>query len=953
MTFNKKIDLSRWNRAGLSEFRYLDGNALTFLETLRLQLSEEFNHDGKVQWKELVDRIPELNNESKLQLRKRLTAQYYDQRRDYAWEINRGVARSAHILGEYINAYANEAYLSTAVEWDNLRKLTSLLDYRPSPPSSSQTSIALLFKENLKDSSFGVVEKGFAVKNKPVTGEPTVIFETRDNLEGHFHLNALHLHEGDKNADSAYQVLSEKRIRFYCEQLNQGINIGERGVLGDQQNAMVVQVHDIEMEEPNSCYIDLDILSVQSMPILKAHNTKLHLQAEFVAAPLANGETSAQLDQVVNTTVNELLFIKNNDGWTAQRVKRSDVQHIEFEKVINEKDVNAPIFRSLVLKKQQHAMLNQGEAIFILPEQMSSSSEFFVDDQLTKIAETKATIISTEELEGAAIRYISSTVNDRLYYPEQFSAGRIKKIKLTEIRFAGKAPKFKSHSWAIIERSGVPQAYQINNIVQEAQWFEVDFIGLANTSNKIDVLRSTFKLSINSKDFNINKQPAWHRDSSDSQTILALADSTATAYLSLGRKLIVCSESHAVEVELKDISYSAFGTALLHLSPAFHLEPQVVNYTRANTIIYGNTVRAVHGETQASKIVGSGDAAKINQCFDLVTDNISWVSDAAFSNGVRADLSLFVDQRRWQQVEDLSLSAPEDNHYQVKVNQDNTLSVCFGEGKHGRRLPSGIDNIRVIYRSGYGDSGNISAGELVKIVRPHRLINDFVSPLSSMGGAEKETAQTMRENAPATVLTLNRAVSIDDFSLLAARHSMVWQARAFEKMPNRPAPPLIEVVIVAAGGRTFLKGSESGALIQDYLLSHAAPNTPLSVISYSPVHLQLQLNIMVNELAFDKKQVELAVIEHLKEKLQIKNRKLGQGLLHSDVIAMLEQVEGVENGNCIILAQPYLNMDVTLVPRLHKGAQGLIRKVSIKPFQLLFLDIVTYPLQITSQSYQI
>ena len=110
---------------------------------------------------------------------------------------------------------------------------------------------------------------------------------------------------------------------------------------------------------------------------------------------------------------------------------------------------------------------------------------------------------------------------------------------------------------------------------------------------------------------------------------------------------------------------------------------------------------------------------------------------------------------------------------------------------------------------------------------------------------------------------------------------------------------------------------------------------------------------MVDELAFDKKQVELAVAIHLKERLQIKNRKLGQGLLRSDVTAMLEQVEGVENGSCKIMELPYSDMEAATAPRLHIGDQGLIRKVSVKPFQLLFLDTDSYSLQILSQPYQI
>jgi hypothetical protein len=195
MKLNDKKDLTRWNRAGLSKFQYVDGNAITYLETLRLQLLKEFDNGKYQQWKELEDRFVVTPNETRRQTIKRLTAQYYDERRDYTWEILRSFSRSSHVLGEYINAYANEAYLTTAAEWDNVRKLVALLDYNPAPPASAETTIALLFKEEKS----GTVEKGFAVKNKPEPGDPTVIFETLLKLEGNALVNKLQLKDWNKN----------------------------------------------------------------------------------------------------------------------------------------------------------------------------------------------------------------------------------------------------------------------------------------------------------------------------------------------------------------------------------------------------------------------------------------------------------------------------------------------------------------------------------------------------------------------------------------------------------------------------------------------------------------------------------------------------------------------------------------------------------------------------------
>jgi hypothetical protein len=136
-------DLTRWNRAGLSRFRYVDGNAVTFLEELRQALIDRFSDpDAKrLQWRDLVpkregdsdngwkrleDERNRLQQEFPRESLNRLLAQYHDDRRDWAWEIGRVLARSSHVLTEYIDAYANEGFLGTATQWDNVRRLVEM-----------------------------------------------------------------------------------------------------------------------------------------------------------------------------------------------------------------------------------------------------------------------------------------------------------------------------------------------------------------------------------------------------------------------------------------------------------------------------------------------------------------------------------------------------------------------------------------------------------------------------------------------------------------------------------------------------------------------------------------------------------------------------------------------------------------------------------------------------------
>ncbi len=199
-------DLTRWNRAGLSRFRYIDGNAIEYLEALRLQLHEKFgdSETGPCAWLNPAEKTPanekaaESENLTERQERlsrrqERIVDFYHQDRRDWAWEISRTFARACHVLTEHTNAYANEAYLGTATQWDHIRRLVEMLDYHPAPPASATTLLAFIAKDNGTDgeNQTAVVPKGFQVKHSPENGGAKIIFETLQDLNIDPALNGL------------------------------------------------------------------------------------------------------------------------------------------------------------------------------------------------------------------------------------------------------------------------------------------------------------------------------------------------------------------------------------------------------------------------------------------------------------------------------------------------------------------------------------------------------------------------------------------------------------------------------------------------------------------------------------------------------------------------------------------------------------------------------------------
>ena len=81
----ERNDLTRWNRAGLSRFRYVDGNAIEYLETLRQELVDKFadSETGLCEWLSPAEKIPanevKAESETLIQRQERLSRRCYSE----------------------------------------------------------------------------------------------------------------------------------------------------------------------------------------------------------------------------------------------------------------------------------------------------------------------------------------------------------------------------------------------------------------------------------------------------------------------------------------------------------------------------------------------------------------------------------------------------------------------------------------------------------------------------------------------------------------------------------------------------------------------------------------------------------------------------------------------------------------------------------------------------------
>ncbi|WP_395690019.1 putative baseplate assembly protein, partial [Aestuariivirga sp.] len=204
------------------------------------------------------------------------------------------------------------------------------------------------------------------------------------------------------------------------------------------------------------------------------------------------------------------------------------------------------------------------------------------------------------------------------------------------------------------------------------------------------------------------------------------------------------------------------------------------SFRRPGLAVNANIARASHGET-VSQPLGSGDARVANQAFALPRLPLTFLKDKT-PPGRRSTLAIHVDGLAWEERPGLYESSPADRHFMLRLDEDGTTRVVFGDGLRGARLPSGSLNVIATWRVGTGPVGEVPDGALTLLRTRPLGIRSVVNPDAATGASATERMEEARLNAPSTVRTLGRIVSLEDYEDAArtwpgfgkARAELVW-----------------------------------------------------------------------------------------------------------------------------------------------------------------------------------
>lgn len=312
-------------------------------------------------------------------------------------------------------------------------------------------------------------------------------------------------------------------------------------------------------------------------------------------------------------------------------------------------------------------------------------------------------------------------------------------------------------------------------------------------------------------------------------------------------------------------------------------------YKRETVRIYGNVVEATHGETR-SEVLGSGDASKPLQAFTLKQPPLTYTADSNPS-GVDSTLQVYVNDLRWHEADALAGLAPTDRKFITLTNNENKTTLTFGNGQHGARLPTGIENIRAEYRNGIGKAGNVQAGRITELVDRLPGLKEVTNPQPATGGADRDSIAQLRRNAPLAVQALDRLVSVQDYEDFTRLFAGIGKARAVEIADGRRQ--LVHITIAGVDGAAISTDSD---LYRNLLRALRKSGDPYQAIQVGIRERKLLvIKAKVSILPdYRWEAVEQRIRAALLEAFSFENRELGQDVLLSEVISVMQAVRGVD-----------------------------------------------------------
>jgi hypothetical protein len=314
--------------------------------------------------------------------------------------------------------------------------------------------------------------------------------------------------------------------------------------------------------------------------------------------------------------------------------------------------------------------------------------------------------------------------------------------------------------------------------------------------------------------------------------------------------------------------------------------------------VFGNLVEVRQGRAMPLEVLGNGDGGQVFQTFKIpkpVTHHL----DSTIYPPFRPELEVYVASRLWKRVESLYGQETSAQVYVLREDAEGNHLIQFGDGKTGARLPSGIGNVAVSWRTGSGTNGDLKPD--VKPTGAGRLpgLSTLALPGGLFGAAEREDPMLAREAAPGKVQGLDRLISLKDFETELLTIPGVERVRA--DWAIRDGVPLVVLTVLVERGREEDYTTIAESIRQTQRLKGPDRHAVLVEQAFRrPVYLDLRYGLDPRFLESEVSASILAKLGLLEDEAApadslfgVRARRLGQREFASRIEAAVQAIEGV------------------------------------------------------------
>lgn len=343
-------------------------------------------------------------------------------------------------------------------------------------------------------------------------------------------------------------------------------------------------------------------------------------------------------------------------------------------------------------------------------------------------------------------------------------------------------------------------------------------------------------------------------------------------------------------------------------------------YRLDDVTLLGNIVPISEGKAVVEQLPAGTDP----RLWALGQSPLTWLRDVNAPNGRRPEISVTVDGRAWHRVDDLLAQPATAPVFACEAQPDGKARLRFGDGENGAQVRAGA-RVIATYRIGLGAGGERAGSRIAGLASSNPAIESTFNPLPTIGGADPEPFALARARGPASVGTLDRAVSVHDVQVLALDYDGIRRARVFRD-PRRPR----SLTVVVAGPRTAALPAADLAALRSYLAIRVPPGVDVSVENRILVPVRLKLHVKY-AVGADP----ITLLQQIRERLGVEaHAGSAPGLLDPERVKLGDDLELSEIYSAVDGVRGLFSMVVVQLHRA-KHKHGLHERVVAGPREML------------------